>query len=494
MLNFVILDQDDGFIELGAQWIHGQKANILYDFAHQHDLTTCPTESAGFEGTGKFCTESGSCANCDILHHLIAHLDEEKNLMDSQSNESVYDYFKQKFDDFINSEQHITPSTRHMLLSVFRWFILFEAIDNSSDSLANLSSLSYTEWKNYEGLDLVNLKRGYKTVVDLIASQFPIEKMLHLGTAVKSIEIVRDETDKIGNIFKVKVHTGPSELEHPCSGKPDFVPSIIENQTYTFDSVLLTSSVGFLKKALDEDFFRFDMPHEKVDVIRSLGFGTINKIFLFFDTPFWEKTEKGFQLLWEVDDEHSYNGPSADGTSPPEDSLFPRWAHCIQGFDPVQGHPNMLMAWIGSYGAQEVESCSDEEVGLVCTQILRKFVPASCQVAPIQAPSQVFVSRWHSHPYILGAYSNRTLAYHNLDLPKINFFIDLLSEPVYVGNILKIGPNEEDSRSVWDSNTPLVLFAGEATDRDHYSTTDGAYRSGLREAKRLFNFYRRRSF
>lgn len=35
-----------------------------------------------------------------------------------------------------------------------------------------------------------------------------------------------------------------------------------------------------------------------------------------------------------------------------------------------------------------------------------------------------------------------------------------------------------------------ILFAGEATHRTHYSTTHGAYFSGLREANRLLKYYK----
>jgi hypothetical protein len=34
----------------------------------------------------------------------------------------------------------------------------------------------------------------------------------------------------------------------------------------------------------------------------------------------------------------------------------------------------------------------------------------------------------------------------------------------------------------------LVLFAGEATNPDYYSTVHGAFLSGVREAKRILNY------
>ena len=47
-------------------------------------------------------------------------------------------------------------------------------------------------------------------------------------------------------------------------------------------------------------------------------------------------------------------------------------------------------------------------------------------------------------------------------------------------------PLPESSKNGANSCPPLqILFAGEATHRTHYSTTHGAYFSGLREANRF---------
>ena len=35
---------------------------------------------------------------------------------------------------------------------------------------------------------------------------------------------------------------------------------------------------------------------------------------------------------------------------------------------------------------------------------------------------------------------------------------------------------------------PVIMFAGEATEPDHFSTVDGAYLTGKREANRILNF------
>ena len=45
---------------------------------------------------------------------------------------------------------------------------------------------------------------------------------------------------------------------------------------------------GFLK-ARAREMFANQLPEEKMQVIQSLGFGTVNKIYLEFDQPFWDE-------------------------------------------------------------------------------------------------------------------------------------------------------------------------------------------------------------
>ena len=79
-------------------------------------------------------------------------------------------------------------------------------------------------------------------------------------------------------------------------------------------------------------------------------------------------------------------------------------------------------------------------------------------------------SDWGRNPLFWGSYSYVPVGSTGRD-------IDILAEPL---------PYPEDQ----SSSRPLqILFAGEATDRHYYSTTHGAYLSGLREANRLLKYY-----
>lgn len=250
-----------------------------------------------------------------------------------------------------------------------RFFVNMQTIDNSCDNLRDVSPLSYTEWKECDGVvDLINLKEGYFSVLNQMCNDVPLKPLIQLDTAVTKIESILCNE----GIVKVQLHT--INLKNDVN---NFEESLVkacesEKKTQIFDHVIISSSIGFLKAHINSGFFGFRMPPEKVQVISALGFGTINKIFLYFENPWWLDSEKGgFQVLWQsIHDQHSY--PEKDFTwEEPLGTKFPDWVFCIQAFDLVRGQPNMLMAWIGSSGAKEMEECSNEQIGQVCGQVCK---------------------------------------------------------------------------------------------------------------------------
>ena len=425
---------------MGAQWLHGQEGNPLYHLAKERDLISNPRLDSGIEGTGIFCTDSGKMLKNDNIRQIISYLFKIKDDLSENSESKTEDnqlmsaqhIFRIKFKNFIESDECPDIDTK-ILWSIFKWFIKFEEIDNSCDNLNDISLLSYTQYEECDGIDLINFKDGYQTVIESLIKDIPRECLL-TQNSVERIEIC-DKTSKIKLFIKDKDH---------------------KKLIKVFDHVIISSSIGYLKKNLNT-FFGFSLPQIKIDIIKALGFGTIDKIYLYFETPFWKTDDEGFQLIWT---QHNHN--------------LPVWVYDISGFDLVRGQPNVLVTWIGGKGAKQMESIeSDQTVGRICGDVLRLFLPDS----NVDYPSKVIRSKWATNPYICGAYSNRTLEYEALKSD-----IQYLYEP-----IVKSKQFLYLNKSI---DCPLVLFSGEATDREFYSTTHGAMRSGHREAQRLIDFYR----
>jgi spermine oxidase len=78
-----------------------------------------------------------------------------------------------------------------------------------------------------------------------------------------------------------------------------------DGQKYFADSVIFTGSLGVLK-ARHTSLFSPGLPDNFVTAIKNMGMGTIGKIFLEFDEPFWPVDDPkwiGYGLLWTPDDE-----------------------------------------------------------------------------------------------------------------------------------------------------------------------------------------------
>jgi hypothetical protein len=148
-------------------------------------------------------------------------------------------------------------------------------------SLNEASLLGSNEYEDFSGDFLTNLKNGYIEFIDHLASKIPRHK-LRLNEVVKKIQ---KTDDSHFNVISFNSETGTETV-------------------YRCDRVLCTISLGCLK-AIHHDLFEPSLPENKVNAIERLGFGTVNKLFVFFDEPVFKKHAQGFTILWQL--EASFN-------------------------------------------------------------------------------------------------------------------------------------------------------------------------------------------
>ena len=177
---------------------------------------------------------------------------------------------------------------------------------------------------------------------------------------------------------------------------------------------------------------------------KALGFGTVNKIFLKFEYPWWNSEWGGISFLVRRDD-----------PSPDDD-----WSQKIQGFYTVRNQPNLLIGWITGAAARDSETLPPEQVMRACSDRLRKYVGRDFAY---REPVGIFRSTWFTNPFTRGSYS-----YRSLQSREENVWASDLAEPV------------NDS-----AGTARLFLAGEATHSHFYSTVHGAVESGWREADRI---------
>ncbi|KAL9595876.1 MAG: hypothetical protein Q9219_006181 [cf. Caloplaca sp. 3 TL-2023] len=218
----------------------------------------------------------------------------------------------------------------------------------------------------------------------------------------------------------------------------------VDGQIIDADRIVLTAPLGILK----EESLVFDppLPKWKREPINRLGFGTLNKIVLVYDEPFWDVDQDMFGLLRESSVPNSLN---QEDYVENRGKFYLFW-NCIK----TTGRP-VLIAIMAGEAAIHAESTSDDELVVGVTKELRRMFKNS--VVPV--PSESIVTRWGSDRYARGSYS-------------------------YVGATSIPGDYEMMARPVGN-----LHFAGEATCGTHPATVHGAYISGLRAASEIIEAY-----
>ncbi|KAH7662871.1 Spermine oxidase protein [Dioscorea alata] len=213
----------------------------------------------------------------------------------------------------------------------------------------------------------------------------------------------------------------------------DGVQVIAGGQVYEGDMALCTVPLGVLKNGLIK--FMPELPQRKLDGIKRLGFGLLNKVAMLFPHVFWSTDLDTFGHLSE--------DPSRRG----EFFLFYSYAT-------VAGGP-LLIALVAGEAAHNFESMPPTDAVALVLQILRGiFEPQGINVPD---PLQSVCTRWGTDSFSLGSYSNVAVGATGDDY-------DILAETVGDGRL---------------------FFAGEATTRRYPATMHGAFLSGLREAANM---------
>nr|KYP59306.1 putative polyamine oxidase 5 [Cajanus cajan] len=239
------------------------------------------------------------------------------------------------------------------------------------------------------------------------------------------------------------------------------------------DHVIVTVSLGVLKAAIGDDdsgMFCPPLPPSKTEAISRLGFGVVNKLFMQLspthgvDKNEHEQSNKGFPFLQMV-----FHSPQSEM----KHKKIPWWMRKTATLFPIYNNSSVLLSWFVGEEALALESLKDEEIINGVSSTVSCFLQHSqWQKGSSSHKFKVLKSKWGTDPLFLGSYSYVAVGSSGDDL-------DTMAEPL-----------PKDSSCQPSASSPLqILFAGEATHRTHYSTTHGAYFSGLREANRLLQHY-----
>ncbi|KAK7411939.1 hypothetical protein VNO78_03384 [Psophocarpus tetragonolobus] len=504
-------------IEMGATWIHGIGGSPIHKIAqeinslHSDQPWECmdgSTDEAitiaegGFQlhpsivdpitklfnnlmdySQGKL-TEATAKGELGSYHKLAALAAKVASNLSGSKNLSIGSFLRQGLEAYqVSKEQEEVKgcgnwSRKLLEEAVFAMHESNQRTYTSADDLLTLDYSAESEYRMFPGEE-ITIAKGYLSIIESLASVLP-PGLVQLGRKVTRIEWQPDERKSVEN---GRCSSRPVKL-HFCDGS-----------VMSADHVIVTVSLGVLKAAIrdDSDLFCPPLPPSKTEAISRLGFGVVNKVFMQLSPTHGEgkrerqheneHSNKGFPFLQMV-----FHSPQSEMRH----KKIPWWMRKTATVFPIYNNSSVLLSWFVGEEALALESLKDEEIinGVSSTvscflqhsqwqkgSSSHKLPNGNVNSEEISHQnevkfSKVLKSKWGTDPLFLGSYSYVAVGSSGDDL-------DTMAQPL-----------PKDSSCQPSASCPLqVLFAGEATHRTHYSTTHGAYFSGLREANRLLQHY-----
>lgn len=225
------------WIELGAQWIHGDR-NEVYELCRKHSLVT---DQYSEEGQGVYLREDGTVVDealieeVDRLIKTVLENCEDYVSADDVFPSSVGEELLVKFNEYLNDSGD-SDAVKELKKDLFYWHVRFHLIDNSCDDLSNLSAKAWGLYRFCGGNDYVNFKCGYKSLIDVLVTYIPAHTILY-STPVNRIS------------WKESVHldSQTNECNNHDSSIGCCATVTCNDVSFNANYVIVTSSIGYLK-------------------------------------------------------------------------------------------------------------------------------------------------------------------------------------------------------------------------------------------------------
>ncbi|XP_050076230.1 spermine oxidase-like [Anopheles maculipalpis] len=431
-------------LDYGAQWVHGKDNNFIYDMASEYGLVEIEQHKENdlyYKSNGELVPKAASDQVIDTIYTLL----EDVASLQSFSG-SLGAYYDQVFYDAVR-EGKFAGIDQRTCYQLYQFFVKYHNTYNATDTLHEVSGAGLLEFEDNQDEFLINWKnRGFHTLLDLLMRKLPEQKK----NGAQPIPI--EEYTKFNHV----VSSIKWSLENPTDR---VLVTCTNGVTFAATHLILTVSLGVLQD-MHTAWFDPPLPDPKRNAIEGLYIGTIDKMFLEFEQPFWPQDNSwhGFGLLWEPNDLEQLR---RDGR---------QWLESVCAFFVPDRTEKLLVAWIYGRDARTMEALPEQAVIDGLMYLLHKFLPHF----PVPSSPRWFSrSRWYSNPHFRGSYSSRSMKSDAMRATAAE-----LAEPL-------LGSVGSQNRPI-----PVVQFAGEASHPQFYSTVQGAVASGWREADRLIDLYR----
>ncbi|XP_030377099.1 spermine oxidase-like [Scaptodrosophila lebanonensis] len=433
----------DNTIDLGAQWVHGERGNAVFQMVYKLNLL----DSSGdlFTRVDWIRSDGEPVPRALVLKliNLVTTIFENRHQDLADYDGTFNEYLQTKFGQELEKPA-FQDVDRSMANSFLRAFCKMEgaAVESGIDQM---SGSGFESYEPCPGDNMLNWRdKGFKKFLHVLLGGDEMNELGNLKDCVLfNQRVIRIEWDRMDGSVMVY-----------CEG----------DQSYLADHVVISVSLGVLKK--NSSLFVPVLPSDKRRAINFLGFGHICKIFIEFDAAFWPVSWPGFNVIWQEKDLEDAKNEEL------------KWTTEIYAFYCTKYQPRVLQGWCAGECVEYIETLDSKTLTQGIITILKRFLPKM----KIPLPKRVMTSKWTTNPAHLGAYS-----YPSMLTKSFNTGAEELAQPV---NMLAYEPMNDSKMTIEPMTVrPVLLFCGEATSSNHYSTVHGAVESGLREAHRLAGYY-----
>ena len=374
--------------DMGASWIHGFEDNPIARLARRHAITIVRTNISSvtparyrsivlYDKDGRRLSNSETAEMSEMMADYLDFVAAKQKEGHEKSMLEVEEMFA--------ASQGYDADQRRRLTFIARTYLEHEWAGPRSE----VSLLEYDKSLGFAGHDRV-FPEGYAQITDRLAEGTDIL----LGHEVTQIDYSGTEVDVLTN-----------------------------RGSFQASYVLVNVPLGVLKAG--RIAFHPRLPKGKRDAIRKTRMGVFNKIFLKFDSIFWDKEDELIGYIGGEDEEW------------PEIVNF----HKIAGL-------SVLLAFSAGTAGERNELRHDAELVGCLMACLRKMYGQN-----IPEPVGNLITRWNQDPFSLGSYS-------------------------YV----PVGSKQSLRRHIGIPVENRLFFAGEATSQFFPATVHGAFLSGVRAA------------
>ncbi|EDW79992.1 uncharacterized protein Dwil_GK19228 [Drosophila willistoni] len=417
----------DSLMDLGAQWCHGEKGNVVYEFVKDLNF---------LERTGDYYKNVQFVrSNKDkiVAEQSKIFIEIAENSIPNKNVEfygTEGDYVKQKYWQEINEQK---PSIDNTLATEFlESFLKYECSVDGCDNLFEVSNRNHKEFIESDGDNLLHWRdKGYRTFLRLL------------------MDGKENQPNDLGKLNgRVLFNRRIAEIKwSQCN---ELILRCWNGEIIQADHIICTVSLGVLKEQHSQLFVP-PLPRSKVRAIEGLKLGTVDKFVMEFQVQPLPADCVGFNFLWLQKDLQEIRSTE----------WF--WLESVGSFHRVSHQPRLLEGWITGQHARHMETLTEEKVLEGLLWLFGKFLCFN-----IPEPKRFIRTQWHANPNFRGSYSFRTT----------------------LADDLNIGPWDLEAPIMDSLNKyPKLQFAGEASSKTHFGTVNGATETGWREADRLSQCY-----